>query len=417
MAGGESVRPYVFVVYGATGFTGRLVASYLHTHDDVKGLRWAIAGRNEGKLLAVRDEVLGGSRDVGIIVADTNDAAAIDAMTRQTQVVLNTAGPFLECGAQIIDKCVATSTHYCDITGEVTWVKRMMQRYGTQAEANGVTLVPMSGFDSAPADLGAMLVTQRAQDSNETIKSVTGYIMSDTLRGGISGGTLSSIRNIVLRDSKEVARSAFDMGYLCFPATGTQQSTSSYSISEAGPSGMWYARDMPGWTSPWFGAVNAKVVHRTSFLQAGGGGPFPLYSEALLHKSFFTALVATMAFYAFVLVILIPPLRWAAFKFFLAQPGKGPAPETLRNGRLDIVFVGKTDAAQPICVNFGMRRDPAYQCTAMMLVEVALILYTSDDVRSGRKSGFQTPASVGGMSLVNRLRKAEGCTAFSIEHM
>ena len=402
-------RPYAIIVYGATGFTGRLICSYLNTHHEMQGLPWAVAGRSAEKLREVATELSNPGR-VQVVVADSTNHAALDAMASSTDVLINAAGPYLSCGTPVVDRCIAHGTHYCDISGEVTWVRRMLQRYSGPAEAAGVTLVPMSGFDSVPADLSAMLIKQRAQISQERLLSVNAYIKAQSIKGGLSGGTLNSMRHTVVRDAKELARATFDRSYLCFPLKGTQQASS----SGTGPRGIWYGRAF-GWTTPWFGAVNAKVVHRTAYL-SGPGAQYPVYSEALQHDGVLSALLWVALFYSCVIVLLIPPLRWLAFTLCLPAPGQGPAPSVLENGGMQITFVGQTESA-PICVNFTLHRDPAYKSSAIMVSEVALLLRARSEEHRRATVGFQTPVSVGGEALVNRLRNAEEGTAFTIEYV
>ena len=418
--GGSPTRRFAVVVYGATGYTGQLVAQYLSEHDEMRSVPWAIAGRNEQKLQDVKANLRCGE-DVGVLLASSEDLQALDSMVRQATVVLNCAGPFLRHGTKVVDRCVNAQTHYVDITGEVTWVKRMMSRYQGQAERDGVVLVPMCGFDSAPSDIAAHLLRRRAAaaDAADPLRSVMGYVAADSVSGGVSGGTLESIRHLVESDAKELARSAYDTGYLCSVRKGAKpvQGGSVLSTSDAGPMAIWYRRDAGGWISPWLGAVNAKVVHRSNHLESGGSHPLHTYAEALVHTSLWKAVLYAAVFYVAVFVFLVPPLRWAAFRFVLPSPGNGPSSKTLENGGMRIVFAGCTESGRSLTLRFDMNKEPAYKCTAIIAAETTMLLLAeAKSTGLSGKAGFQTPASVGGSTLATRLKRALHGSAFLIEH-
>ena len=152
-------RPFDVVLYGATGFVGRQTAHYFADH--AQGVRWAIAGRSAPRLEALRADL--GAASPAIVVADADDAAALDTLAAQTRVVLSTAGPFARYGSELVAACVRQATHYVDITGETPWVRRMIDRHHEDAAARGIRIVPGCGFDSVPSDLGAWLVARALQ--------------------------------------------------------------------------------------------------------------------------------------------------------------------------------------------------------------------------------------------------------------
>ena len=156
-------------------------------------VRWAIAGRNREKLEAVKRQVGGVAKDVDILVADSGNQTAVDAVVSRTRVMLTTAGPFALYGSAIVDACVRFKTHYVDITGETTWVKGLIDRYHNRAAADGTRIIPFCGFDSVPSDLGAYLIVRHMQREFVSCKEVKAYFQ---VSGGVNGGTLATMFNL-----------------------------------------------------------------------------------------------------------------------------------------------------------------------------------------------------------------------------
>ena len=169
------------VVYGATGFTGKLCADYIHATG--RPIKWAIAGRNADKLKAVH---AGLSPEVEIIIADCDDDAALQAMTARAKVVLSTTGPFHRYGSKLVAACVENAAHYVDITGENFWVKEMIEKHHEAAAAKGVRIIPSCGFDSIPSDLGSFFGIRKLGAPVKRVESFHSF------KGGASGGTLET---------------------------------------------------------------------------------------------------------------------------------------------------------------------------------------------------------------------------------
>jgi short subunit dehydrogenase-like uncharacterized protein len=188
-------RKYDVVLYGASGFVGKQTGQYFAQHVDPSAVKWAIAGRNYQKLAAVKSQLGAAGETVDILVANSSDQAAIDAIVAQTKVILNTAGPFALYGNEIVDACVRLQTHYLDITGEPPWVKDLILRYHDRAADQGTKIIPFSGFDSVPSDLGTYLVVRyMQQELGVACRSAKAYFQA---RGGFNGGTLASSFNLV----------------------------------------------------------------------------------------------------------------------------------------------------------------------------------------------------------------------------
>ena len=179
-------KNFDIVLYGASGFTGQLCVRYF-AENVGQGLRWAIAGRNEVKLKKIINAL---TLDVDIIVADGNDAEALDKLTLKTKVVLSTAGPFHRYGSKLVASCVKNSTHYVDITGESFWVKELIDKHHAEAASKGIRIVPSCGYDSLPSDLATLYAIRKM---DKPVKRVDCF---HAAKGAASGGTIETIFSI-----------------------------------------------------------------------------------------------------------------------------------------------------------------------------------------------------------------------------
>src|SRR5688572_23056544 len=187
-------RRYDVVLYGASGFTGRQTAHYFAEHTQPGQLRWAIAGRDQSKLDAVKGSLGAHAETVDVLVADGRDRTAVGAIVAQTRVLLTTAGPFSLYGDAIVDACAELGTHYVDITGETAWVRDVIARHHERASASGTRIIPCCGFDSVPSDLGTLLAVRQLQRTHGVpCRSANAYIQ---MRSGLNGGTAASALTI-----------------------------------------------------------------------------------------------------------------------------------------------------------------------------------------------------------------------------
>ena len=191
-------REFDVILWGATGFTGQLVAEYLFNQYGLGGeLKWAIAGRNRQKLADVANQAAGNQADqIPVIVADTTDAEAIDQMVQQTRVVCTTVGPYALYGTALVDACSKHGTHCCDLTGEVQWMVKTIEQFQTQAESSGAKIVHTCGFDSVPSDMGVYYLQKQMQEKHGEVAGEVKYRVADT-QGGVSGGTIASMMNMM----------------------------------------------------------------------------------------------------------------------------------------------------------------------------------------------------------------------------
>ncbi|HET9701091.1 MAG TPA: saccharopine dehydrogenase NADP-binding domain-containing protein, partial [Burkholderiales bacterium] len=250
-------RDYDLVLYGASGFTGRQAAAYLARH--ASALRWAMAGRDRGKLDAAR-EAAGAKAD--ILVAEAADHRALGDLAARARVVISTAGPFALHGGALVEACVAHRTHYADITGETPWVRDLIERHHARATAGGTRLIPCCGFDSVPSDLGAWLVMRHLRERHGTgCVEVKAYYR---MRGGFNGGTLASALN--LQDSGQAAR--FRDPFLLSPGRHSRREIE----RNRDPEWISYDEAIGAWVGPYFmGPINTRVVRRSAALYKDWG--------------------------------------------------------------------------------------------------------------------------------------------------
>ncbi|WP_336985545.1 saccharopine dehydrogenase family protein [Altererythrobacter aquiaggeris] len=387
-------RPFDIIVYGSTGYTGRLVAEYLTEH--YKGRtdapKWAMAGRSAQKLAEVRD-LIGAPSDTPLVVADADKPETLKAMCEQTRVVLTTVGPYILYGEPLVAACTQAGTDYCDLSGEPTWMYQMIEKYSDAAKASGARICFSSGFDSVPFDLGVlMLQKESVKRFGKPASRVKGRVRG--MQGGPSGGTVASMKETM----KAVAKNPKLIGVL--------QSSFGLTPGFEGPkqpSGMIpeYDKDLGKWAAPFIMAtINTKNVHRTNFLLGHPYGEDFKYDEMMLTSAGEMGEKAAKA---------VAGMMANPFGAKPPAPGEGPSKEERENGFYDVVFIGETTDGEKL--NYGVkgRYDPGYGSTSRMIAETAIALSHSDAA-----GGIGTPGSFLGETLVKRLEEnAE--ISFSVE--
>jgi len=392
-------RKYDVVVYGATGFTGALVAQYLSVRPDSSNLRWAVAGRDQPKLQVLLNTLPNQGKGVDIIVANASSQESLDSMAKQTKVVLTTVGPYHQYGTPLVDSCVRMGTHYCDLTGEVPWIKTIINKYHKQAQENKAMIVTCSGFDSIPSDLGALMVIRHMKTKYGRDCGDLKYLIGP-FKGGASGGTLASL-----------------FGMMELPASTIKEMRDPFYLNDDGKKGapnqreqmnVRYDSDIQKWTAPFvMAACNTRVVRRSASLLGDYGENFR-YSESVVCSSWFSAFAMWSGLFIFMVLASISFTR-NLLKKVLPKPGEGPNEKQRKEGMFQITFVGKSepkDGEQPVEVRGQVNGygDPGYQETSKMIAETAIFLSqkSPDTIRGG----VMTPASALGLPLIDRLRTA-----------
>lgn len=400
-----SERSYDIVLFGATGFTGKLVAEYLAARGP-GDLRWALAGRSRERLEAVRRELSTSRPELGALpleVADAGDRAALDALVAKAAVVCTTVGPYLKHGRALVAACAAAGTHYCDLTGEVPFVRAAIDEHHARAVETGARIVCCCGYDSIPSDLGVFMLHQRARSLGLTLGRVK-YFAGES-RGGFSGGTVASMLNL------------FELAAGDPSLRRTMANPHALDPDGHGPDGrdqtdVRYDRDLGQWTAPFvMAAVNTRVVRRSNALLGDAYGPGFRYAEAMSFgpgpKGFALSAAVTVGLGAFVGAVMVPPLRKVLAERVLPSPGEGPSKAARDNGFFVSRLVAETVGGTPSTLRGRVegRSDPGYGETAKMLGESALCL-ARDAAELPPGGGVLTPASAMGARLLERLRAA-----------
>ncbi|CAM5251529.1 Short subunit dehydrogenase-like uncharacterized protein OS=Streptomyces albaduncus OX=68172 GN=FHS32_003277 PE=4 SV=1 [Streptomyces griseoloalbus] len=374
-------RPYDIVLFGATGFAGTLTAEYLAAHVPA-GLRWAVAGRSERKLEALRERLPGGEK-AGLLRADVSDPATLRALAEQARVVATTVGPYVEYGEELVAACADTGADYVDLTGEPEFVDLMYVRHDARARETGARLVHACGFDSVPHDLGAYF-TVRQLPENVPL-TVDGYV---TVDAAFSGGTFASALNQFARAGK-LRAAARDRRRHEPRLVGRRVSA---------PNGVpRYAPEVDAWALP-LPTIDSQIVRRSAKALARYGPDFRYRHHAAV-RSLPVALGGVAAAGSLFAAAQVPPLRRALSARL--KPGEGPSPEKRARSWFSVRFVGEGGGRRVFTEVSG--GDPGYDETAKMLAESALCL-ALDDLPS--TSGQVTTAVAMGDALIGRLRDA-----------
>ena len=363
-------RPFDIVLFGASGFTGELVAAYLA--EQAPQARWAIAGRSAAKLAAVRDRL--GQPDLPLLVADSEDAAALTAMVEQTRVIIFTVGPYARYGTTLLEVCAEQGTHYCDLTGEAQWMAEVYERVDPIAKSSGARLVHCCGFDSLPSDLSVYLLQKTFKERfGQYAESVTGRM--GRYSGGVSGGTVASMMLVSEQIMKDPAlRKRLMNPYALYPP-GLEAG-----LDQPDQMGIAWDENFNSWTGPFvMAAINTKVVRRSNALAGLPYGEGFRYDESQLCSGRIAALTSSVAIGAIMGSALFGPTR-AILKRFLPDPGEGPDAQARENGFFEFWAHGSAGAEgeHSLRVKVTGKRDPGYGATSRMLAQAGLCLAQDD---------------------------------------
>jgi len=390
---------FELILFGATGFTGRLVAEYLVKKRPA--IRWALAGRSRDKLERVRDELSAmepSAKELPLVVGDSQDRAAMEALARRTRVVCTTAGPYALYGSELLGACAEQGTDYCDLTGETHWVRKMIDAHHARAVETGARIVPSCGFDSIPSDLGVLLLHEHLAARGKRLAEVQYRVLR--MKGGPSGGTIASGLDTAARMGDPTVRRVLADPYGLNPEglRGGAEERDSLRPRRDPETGRWLA--------PFFMAmVNTRVVRRTNALLDFAYGRDFHYEETVdvgAGLAGLTRAAATSTGLTLSGLMAFAPVRKLATRF-LPAPGEGPSREQRENGSFEIELLGRGTEGERLRARVGARQDPGYGATSWMLAESALCL-AGDELP--RRGGLLTPASCMGMKLVERLRAA-----------
>ena len=386
------MRDLDVVVFGATGFVGRLTAQHLARHAPI-GTKIALGGRSLTRLESVRAEL---GVDWPLVVADTGDPAALRAMAERTTVVATTVGPYARYGLPLVQACAAAGTHYADLAGEVLFVRDSIDAHHEAAVASGARIVHACGFDSVPSDLAVLLLHGEGGELEATT------LLLASARGGFSGGTIDSLRNQVevSKADTSLKRVAADP-YALSPSRADEPD-----LGGEGDSVLPRRDDLLGrWVAPFVMApFNTRIVRRSNALQDWAYGRRFRYTEVMGVGPMPVAPVLASAVSAGLvglgLGMAFRPARLVLDRV-LPKPGQGPSEQTRENGHFRTQTHARTADGRHLVATVAAKGDPGYAATAVMLGQSALSL-ALDELPGG--GGVRTPATAMGTALVERLR-------------
>jgi short subunit dehydrogenase-like uncharacterized protein len=407
----KNSREFDIVLWGASGFTGRLVAEHLFNVYGVgKDLSWAIAGRNRQKLEHIRAGLGDGAAQIPILTGDSDDEESLTSIAVRTRVVCTTVGPYLKYGEGMLAVCAKTGTDYCDLSGEVLFIRKMIDCYEQDAKRTGARIVNSCGFDSLPSDLGTLYMQQEFKKRYGRYATELRYRLKAT-KGSLSGGTIASMMNIIDAVKADPSlRKVLGNPYALNPES--EQSGRDGKDQTAAK----FDETLGAWTAPFVMAgINTRIVRRSNAIMGYPWSKDFSYTEAVLAGTGFrgrlNANVISAGLAAFIFAASVKMLRALMFKLFLPKPGEGPNAEQRRDGFFNIAFLTTDTDGNILRGKLTGDRDPGYGATSRMLGETAVCL--ARDLDAQTPGGFLTPAASIGDQLIRRLTENAG-VRFSI---
>ena len=383
-------RDFDLIIYGATGFTGRLVAEFLAASPLGSEVRWAMAGRSAAKLAEVRD-VIGAPADTPLVVADAADPVSLAAMVGRTKAIITTVGPYQLYGSELVAACAAAGVDYFDLCGEPAWMRQMIDAHHATAQKSGARIMLSCGFDSIPFELGVWFLQQEAaRRFGAPCPRIKGRVRA--MKGGFSGGTAYSLKATMAAAAKDP--SILDLLRSPFALTPGFEGV-------AQPHGMkpMMDTDIDSWVAPFVMApINTKNVHRSNFLMGNAYGSDFVYDEMMIVPDEATANA-------------VAQMGGGLGGEGGPKPGEGPSKHERDTGMYDVLFLGVAADGRQLRATVTGDRDPGYGSTSKMIAATAVCLAKDMPDVSG---GVWTPAAALGGKLVDRLVGQAGLT-FVIE--
>lgn len=406
-----SDREYDIVLYGATGFVGKLTALYLASA--AGDARIALAGRSADRLLAVRETLPASAQSWPLITADASDPSSLAAMAASTRVVISTVGPYLRYGLPLVAACAAAGTDYTDLTGEPLFIRRAIDEYHKQAVDTGARIVHSCGLDSIPSDLTVFALYRQAEKDGAGQLGDTNYVVR-RFAGGMSGGTIASMTELIREAAEDPeSRKLLNDPYTLSPDRGAEPELGGQ------PDARWRrGRDIaPELDGYWVGAFamavpNSRIVRRSNaLLEYAYGRRFEYAEQMSLGKSPVVApLAAAMATGGNIAAVelgsrFLNRVPRSALERILPKPGTGPSEQTREKGHYTVETYTTTSSGARYVARMSQQGDPGYKATSVLLSESALALATDRDKLSDLR-GVLTPASAMGDALLDRFPAA-----------
>ena len=388
-------REFDIIIWGASGFTGRLVAEYLFEKYNTKNLNWAIAGRNNTKLMSIRDNYLDNS--IPILIADSFDEISLNKITMRAKVICSTVGPYSKYGSLIVKSCIESGTDYCDLAGESQWIRKMIDSYHKKAESNRVKIVNSCGFDSIPSDMGVYYIF------NDILKKDLQISMRVTgAKGGYSGGTYASINNIVSEatKNKEIRKDLIN-------PYGLNPEGEKNGPDKRDLNSVVFDKKIKKWIAPFLMAgINTKIVRRSNALSNYMYGKNFRYDEAVMTGNGFMGRIRGFLLSIPLIFLASKPgsIMKRNFNMLSPKPGQGPSKRERESGFFNIRFYVFNESNTSLYKVTG-DKDPGYGSTSKMLAESAVCL-AKDNLNE--TYGVLTPSIAMGNQILKRLELNAG---------
>tara|TARA_B100000809_G_C15136086_1_gene530635 strand:- start:2538 stop:3755 length:1218 start_codon:yes stop_codon:yes gene_type:complete len=401
-------REFDIIIWGASGFTGRLVASYLFSKYGTSGnLRWAMAGRNLNKLEMVRHEVA--DETVSLVVADSNDEVSLKEMVKRTKVICTTVGPYAKYGSKLVVACIQNQVHYCDLAGEVQWMRQIIDQYNEAAKENETKIVHTCGFDSIPSDMGVYFIQREAKAKRDSRAQQIKMRVAG-MSGGMSGGTYASFSNTM-----EEAKEDKNIFKVLTNPYGLNPIDEQVGEDKSDLRSIVFDKASQSWIGPFIMAgINTKVVRRSNILSGYSYGKNFRYEEATIYgKGFKGRMKGIINVIPMGLMMSAKPgsLLKRAVDAVLPKPGEGPTKKQREDGFYNLKFYITLEDGSSAFAKITGDMDPGYGSTSKMLGEAAVCLAKD---KLSNLSGILTPSIAMGDALLKRLEKNAGLT-FSFE--
>tara|TARA_Y100000817_G_scaffold30245_1_gene21116 strand:+ start:1000 stop:2205 length:1206 start_codon:yes stop_codon:yes gene_type:complete len=394
------MRKFDIIIWGASSFTGKLVTEYLFNKFGSSKIKWAIAGRDLGKLKKVRSQVA--DKNIPIFIADSFDKESLLKIVKKTKVICSTVGPYSLYGTKLVKLCVENYTNYCDITGEAHWIRTLIDNFHEEAKSKKIKIVNSCGFDSIPSDMGVYFIQNEMKKVYKTYaKSIKMRVAG--IRGGISGGTYSSLNNLL----KEAYADNSIFKVLNNPY-GLNPKDKMDGLDKKDLRKIIFDKESNSWIYPFIMAgINTKIVRRSNALINFQYGKDFRYDEAMIAgKGISGFWKAILAVFPLAMVGLNPnSFLKKIINSFMPKPGEGPGVEKRKNGFYNLRFYITIDEKRKAFAKVIGDSDPGYGSTSKMLAESALCL-AFDNLP--KNYGILTPSSAMGEKLLDRLVKNAG---------
>ncbi len=394
-------RDFDLIIWGATGFTGNLVCDYINKNYNERELRWAIAGRNEKKILKLQQKLK--IDDSRTIIADSSDKDSLVKMVKKSKVVCTTVGPYAKYGTNLVEACIEGETNYCDITGETQWIRRIIDRFHTKAKEKNIKIINSCGFDSIPSDMGVFYSQKIMLEKTGKYASTINMRVAGA-KGGISGGTYNSLSNVLEEAliDKEVRKTLTN-------PYGLNPIDKQFGPDNSDLRKVIFDTVSKSWIAPFVMAgINTKIVRRSHALMDFMYGKNFAYDEATLTGKGIAGQIR--GYMSLIPIFLATRKKGSIIKkivdFILPKSGEGPSEKTRINGYYNLRFYLTADKMTYVSKVLG-DMDPGYGSTSKMLAESAICL-ALDEIPD--TYGILTPSVALGDSLLKRLEENAGLT-------